>query len=253
MHDPLHALPGSESDLRLFARFWEWERNVKAELPRVLADRDIETVFQPIFRITEKTPTPCGYEALTRFPIAPDVPAGLWFRTAREVGLGHDLELLAAETAIDHRRLLPTDCFLNINASLNTAADLASRISPKIGVPLVIDIPYNPVLSSPDLHPVCEALRAEGARISLDDTPLDQLHNLKPTIRRIQPNYLKIDVLVGLYDNPMGRFNLAEAATWCQDEGIALLAERVESPQDLKLLNHLGVELAQGYSLARPV
>lgn len=252
LRDSFHALPGSLSDLQLFTRFWEWERKIETELPRVVEQGNIEMVFQPIFRITQESAEPCGYEALARFPTAPEVPVGLWFRIAAETGLARDLELLAAENAIDSRRLLPIDGFLNVNASPQTALELVHLISP-VGVTLVIDIAYNPALPASELHAIAVLLQASGVQMSLDDTPLDQLHHLKSAICHIRPDYLKVDVLAGLHDNPMGRFNLAQAATWCQDEDITLLAERVESVQDLELLKDLGVQMAQGYSLAKPV
>lgn len=248
----LHSLPGSESELRFFARFWEWERTVRVNLPRVLQEGSVSTVFQTIFHLDEGHAAPCGYEALARFPIAPGIPVGLWFRTAHEMGLGSKLEQVAATAAVEcSGRVLTADHFFNINMSLGGAIDLVCAITPGLDTTLVVDIPCTSLQEESCAY-LFEHLQSLGAQVSVDDTPLDQLHSLRQTIRAARPRYVKVDVLSGLYDNAMGRFNLAEAAAWCRDTGISLIAERVEKPEDLELFHGLGVEMAQGYSLARP-
>lgn len=248
----LHSLPGSESELRFFARFWEWERAVKVNLPRVLQERSVSTVFQTIFHLDEGHALPCGYEALARFPIAPAIPVGLWFRIGHEMGLGGQLEQVAASAAVDSSgRVLTADHFLNLNTSLAGAIDLVCTISPDLDAPLVVDVPCTSLQKKSSAY-LFEHLQSLRAQVSLDDTPLDQIHGLRQSISAARPQYVKVDVLSGLYDNAMGRFNLAEAATWCRDTGIGLIAERVEKPEDLELLHGLGVEMAQGYSLAPP-
>lgn len=249
--DLLHSLPGSQLDLRFFVRFWEWEHSVRENLPRVLAERDIAVAFQPIFRLDDGRAIPCGFEALARFPIAPRIPVGLWFRTARDVGVGYELERLAASTAAGACSELSADRFLNINVSLTNVSDVVNDIAPRLDAPLVVDLPCT-ALRDEACHATFDQLRASGVEVSLDDIPLDQLYSLRPVIGAVQPRYLKVDVLSGLFDNPMGRFNLAEGAAWCRDAGIALVVERIESPEDLEMLHDLGVEMAQGYSLARP-
>lgn len=244
-------MPGSESELRVFARYWEWERIVRDNLPNVLAEKLVSTVFQTVFKLDVDRILPCGYEALARFPIANRIPVGLWFRTAREVGLGRELETLAAETAANTCGLLPRDRFLVVNSSVISVHVVLDELAPRVDMPIVLDIPYGAVLGG-SYREIFRMIRDAGVAISLDDVPLEQLHELRPDIEAARPDHLKVDVLVGLFDNPMGRFNLAEAAVWCRDSGIVLVAERVETPEDFEMLLDLGVEMAQGYTLARP-
>jgi EAL domain-containing protein (putative c-di-GMP-specific phosphodiesterase class I) len=96
-------------------------------------------------------------------------------------------------------------------------------------------------------------LRQGGAGIAIDDVPLEDLHVLRPTLLQLRPDCIKVDVLTGLAESQMARFNLAEASAWCQKAGINLIAERVERITDLSVLASVGVEWAQGYSLSRPV
>jgi EAL domain-containing protein (putative c-di-GMP-specific phosphodiesterase class I) len=250
--DLLHGVGGSEAELRCLARFWEWERFVRQNLPAVLEEKLVTSLFQTLFRLSGGLVVPCGYEALARFTTGPGIPVGLWFRTAREAGFGAELEKLAAGTAVDSCSLLPAERFLNVNVSLGTVCEVVDEIAPHLGVPLVVDIPHT-ALWEEGCRATFEVLRSSAVAISLDDTPLDQLFDLRPEIEVAGPDYLKVDVLVGLFDSPMGRFNLAEGAAWCRDSGIVLIAERVEALDDLEMLYDLGVEMAQGYSLARPV
>ncbi len=249
--DLLHSLPGSQLDLRFFVRFWEWEHSVRENLPRVIEERAITVAFQTIFHLDDGRAVPCGYEALARFPIAPRIPVGLWFRTARDVGLGNELERLAARTASGSCSQLSADQFLNINVSLTNVHDVVNDIAPRLEAPLVVDLPCIS-LRDEACHATFEQLGASGVQVSLDHIPLDQLYSLRPVIHAARPRYVKVDVLSGLFDDPMGRFNLAEGAAWCRDVGIGLVVERVERAEDLEMLHGLGVEMAQGYSLARP-
>lgn len=244
-------MPGSESELRVFARYWEWERIVRGNLPRVLEEKLLTTVFQTVFQLGVDQALPCGYEALARFPIAHRIPVGLWFRVAREEGLGRKLESLAAETAADTCGQLPGDRFLTVNSSLISVEVVLDELAPCVDMPIVLDIPYGAVLQGSH-RKAFDMIRHAGVGISLDDVPLDQLHELRPDIEAARPDHLKVDVLIGLFDNPMGRFNLAEASVWCRSAGIVLVAERVETPEDFEMLHDLGVEMAQGYTLARP-
>jgi EAL domain-containing protein (putative c-di-GMP-specific phosphodiesterase class I) len=249
--DHLHDIRGSASDLQCFARLWEWERVVRESVSLVLETHITYTVFQPVFRLDSGSPELCGHEAFTRFPTAPRIPVGLWFRTAHEIGLGDRLERLAASTAVDSCRSCEAGGFLNVNASLATAVDIVIDVRPRLESQLVVDVPCSSVLDR-GFESVVDRLRDSGASVSLDDTPLDRLHDLRPRIEALKPDFLKVDVVAGLFDDAMGRFNLAEAAAWCRDSGIDMVAERVELQRDLDRLYDLGVAMAQGYSLARP-
>ena len=222
------------------------------ELPRVVAEDDIQILFQPIYRILRGLPVARGFEALSRFPIAPRIPLGLWFRTAHQLRLANELELAAARAAIKSVSRLSAQAFLCVNASLESVTDLIDIIPESLHQRLIIDLPYSSV-RDPRAEELFHALRQGGAGIAIDDVPLDDLHLLRPALLQLRPDCIKVDVLTGLAESPMARFNLAEGSAWCQQAGINLIAERVERMADLSVLSGVGVEWAQGYSLSRPV
>lgn len=235
-----------------FARFWEWERAVKEELPRLIADGGIQVIFQPIFRLSEDLPSAVGFEALSRFPVAPRIPIGLWFRTAREMGLIRQLELAAIHAAVASLTKVSDEAFLCVNASVGTVPQLMKMVPGELTDRLIVDLPYS-ALRDPRSEDVFRLLRRGAAGVCIDDVPVEDLHVLRPTLRELGPDCIKVDALNGLAGNPMARFNLAQGAAWCQSAGIELIAERVEHAADLVVLTEVGVEWAQGYCLSRPV
>ena len=234
------------------ARYWEWERTVERELPRVIDEHDIRILFQPIYRLVEDVPIARGFEALSRFPTAPRIPVGLWFRIARVVGLSRQLELAAINAAIRSLERVTNEAFLCVNVSLETVSDLIPLVPAGLHNRLMVDLPYSALRDSRG-EEIFHMLREGGAGIAIDDVPLEDLHVLRPFLLRLRPDCIKVDVLTGLAESAMARFNLAEGSAWCQEAGIRLIAERVERLADLVVLDEVGVEWAQGYCLSRPV
>ena len=249
--DHLHTVRGSGAELECFAQLWEWERLVRESVSLVLERRISYTVFQPVFQIDEGSPVVCGHEAFARFPTAPRVPVGLWFRTSRELGLGDELERLTASVAIESSAVLGGIGFLDLNASPECSAEIVAEARPRMRQALVVDLPFSS-LDDPGFAGCVERLHGLDAQVALDDCPLDLLHEARDRIAEVGPDYVKIDIATGLFDSPMGAFNLAAGAAWCRDAGIWLVAERVEQRGDLERLYDLGVSMAQGYTLARP-
>lgn len=233
------------------ARVWEWERTVRDLLPGVISNGELVCLFQPIYELRAGVPLSRGYEALARFPNAPRIPIELWFRIAHATGQGVELELAAANKAIDSLIRFPHSAFLFLNASLATADVLARSLSPGVASRLVIDIPYSSGLELRSRQ-VFEDLRAIGAKVSIDDVPVYDLEYVTQQLHGLRPNYMKVDVNAGLSDNTTRMAQLAKGSAWCHEAGINLLAERVETARDLLTLAEVGIEWAQGYSLARP-
>jgi len=244
-------MPGSQHDLYALARLWQWEGTARRLLPGVVAAGDVGAVFQPVLGLDGGVPRIRGYEALARFPVAAGVPVGVWFRVAADMGLACDLELAAAEKAVDGSPRMLAESLLFLNASLTVAVDPAGAMVPRVPSRLVIDIPYLGV-DERECAAVVGGLRGLGALVAVDDVPMRGLPALRPTLTELRPDYVKVDVITGLDDDPMARVDLAEAVIWCEEWGITVIAERVEKVTDVQILYDLGVRSVQGYSLARP-
>ena len=242
------AVPG---DLLALARYWEWERTIKSLLPRVITRGEIATVFQPIFHLLPGMPTCRGYEALSRFPASPTIPVGLWFQTARNMGLARDLEIAAVQACMRSLARVPEDAFVSVNSSLEAVDNVLHEVDEGLGWRLLIDLP-NTSMDDPRYPSVADRIRVLGAKVCIDDIPLEQLGPLLSQMSATLPDAVKVDVLGALDDTPSSRNVLANVTETFRRIGITLIAERVERVTDLALLTAVGFEWAQGYSLGRP-
>ena len=71
----------------------------RSEIERILDERAIEPLYQPVASLT--TGRLIGYEALARFPDAPERPPSTWFAQANACGLGPELEAAAIRAALE--------------------------------------------------------------------------------------------------------------------------------------------------------
>jgi diguanylate cyclase (GGDEF)-like protein len=94
--------------------------------------------------------------------------------------------------------------------------------------------------------------RSKGFRIAIDDFGagyggLKMLSVLEPDFVKIDQHFFK--------DSPKSNlnFNLIDSiATACHRIGIDVIAEGIENENDLRICREIGIDLAQGYLLARP-
>ena len=75
----------------------------RAEVQKVLDERALYTVLQPIVSLDERQVK--GLEALSRFPDGAEPDH--WFQTGWSVGLGKELELACIRSALDHIGQVP--------------------------------------------------------------------------------------------------------------------------------------------------
>lgn len=221
---------------------------------RVLAERSLRTAFQPICDLASREPI--GFEALARFPGSADITPRQWFSAAAAGGLLQPLEMLAAETAIEKLPLLPAYAFISLNVSPSTAAstafsELVAAVPP---ARLVLDISEHAVVEHfRRFAAAIDSLRATGVRIALDDagaTDVSLQHLLD-----IRPDILKVDtsVIHGIGDDFMRQAVVSAYVTLAQRSGAVILAEGIETEDELTALVSLGIGAGQGYLLGRPV
>jgi EAL domain-containing protein (putative c-di-GMP-specific phosphodiesterase class I) len=98
-----------------------------------------------------------------------------------------------------------------------------------------------------------EQLRGKGALLALDDAAQGFQGLL--AISRLRPDWVKVDrsVVTGSLDDPVRRAGLDMFAQSAQRAGSLLVAEGVETEQDLQALARVGVTMGQGYLLSPPV
>ncbi len=210
-------------------------------------------VFQPVVDLS--TAHVVGYEALSRFS-QPHVqgPAG-WFSDAHEVGLGIDLEWLAALRALESISAVNTDCFLSVNLSPASVLALEQQALCDTGLchRIVIELTEHvPVEDYGALHRALAHMREHGTRLAADD--LGAGYAGFRHLVSLEPDIIKLDIsLVQGLQRSRGQRALATALlAFAADMGATVIAEGVEDATDLAVLRELGVPWGQGYLLGRP-
>ena len=236
-----------------FRRIAEQNQRRRARITRALQAEALSAVFQPIADL--QTGAIVGVEALTRFQMSPQRPPDQWFAEAADVGLGLELEMAAINRAIEQLPKLPPAQFLALNASPATASSEALRecLCAISGERIVLELTeHTRVDDYTTLMPALADLRATGVRIAVDDAGAGYC-GLQHVVR-IRPDILKLDLdLTHGIDSDPARRALATALVGFADTiGAVLLAEGVETVDELDVARALGVAWGQGFHLARP-
>jgi EAL domain-containing protein (putative c-di-GMP-specific phosphodiesterase class I) len=219
----------------------------------VIAHNRLMTVYQPIYAIDDGRAV--GVESLARFPDCEARPPSEWFAEAVEVGLCVDLELFALRRALAGLPYLPASVYLAVNVSpaLILSGELEEVIAEAPDGRLVLEITeHEAILDYVELARALGPLRSR-ARIAIDDvgagySGLRHILDLKPDI-------MKLDMsLTREIDRDRARLALATAlAEFARETGSEIIAEGVETASELQTLRRLGISMAQGYYLSRPL
>ena len=223
-------------------------------IERVVRGPDlITTVFQPILDL--RTGRAAGLEALSRFMVEPSRTPDVWFAEAERIGMLNQLDAKAAWTALSHLHLLPTGAYLSINLAPTTVTspEFAALAEAAPMGRLVVEITeHAPVADYDVLAEAMAPFRRRGGKLAVDDAG-SGFASLRH-ILRLAPDVIKLDLeLTSGVDVDPARRALARALiSFANDIDATIVAEGVETEDELKTLRTLGVSYAQGYYLGRP-
>jgi EAL domain-containing protein (putative c-di-GMP-specific phosphodiesterase class I) len=224
----------------------------RGEVRAILDAAAVRVALQPVIELP--TGNTVGNEALSRF--GGRVPTDRWFKAASKHGLGAELERLTLGAALALLPGLPADQFLAVNISpaalsdpevlrLLHAADLHR---------VVVEITeHEAVADYARARRLIGDLRAAGARIAVDDTGAG-FASLRHVLM-LQPDVIKLDLsLTRDVDVDRRQQALVRAVTaFAAQVGTIVLAEGVETQEQLDTLREIGVRLGQGWHLGVPV
>jgi len=225
-----------------------------ARIEQVLAHKSALTmVFQPIVDLTDSSIV--GVEALSRFAGKPLRSPDLWFEEAASVGLGPTLEMKAIAAALAQAARLPEEAFLAVNVSpeLLLSGKLDYLVDDPICPRLVFELTEHVVVD--DYGPIRSRIarfRNQGARIAIDDTGAG--FSSMRHILLLQPEIIKLDQSLthGVDHDPARRALASSLVSFAKDIGSDLIAEGVETADELQTLERLGAQWVQGFHIARP-
>ncbi len=214
----------------------------------------LATVYQPIIAIRDRRIV--GVEALSRFAGTPVRSPDAWFAEAASIGRGIDLEVYALRRALRALDSLPSNLLLTVNLSAATVLsgrvddDVLADIDP---VRLVIEMTeHEPIADYDELAGALQPLRERGTRLAVDDAGAGYA-SLRH-ILLLRPEFIKLDISLtrGIDADPARGALAAALIDFAADVGSAIIAEGVETEQELDTLQRLGAACGQGYFFGRP-
>lgn len=231
------------------------------ELERLLENQALRSVYQPIVDIRERRPL--GYEALSR-PMDSDVFSGPLplFEFAERAGKDYALDRLARERAISGSAGLAKEqkLFLNLSPRIIDAPQFApwktlALLESHGLTPDQVVFEITERSSIRDFGSVQRVLahyRSQGYKIAIDDVGAGYSSLL--SIVELRPDFIKVDrsIVSGLHADTFKEHMLGTLVEAAGRMGIGLIAEGVETQQELDKLVSMGVPYAQGYLLGRP-
>jgi EAL domain-containing protein (putative c-di-GMP-specific phosphodiesterase class I) len=251
MGDILEELTGR---LQMEGEEEELLKSQSVRIRGVLDHGKLTMVFQPIVDL--ETEEVVGLEALARFPSDPDRPTQAWFTEAAAVGLRLELELAAIEVALAALAEAPAGPYLSVNAMPDTLASegLAALLADAPADRLVLEITeHAPVRDYEGLNKALQRMRGRGIRLAVDDAG-SGFASLRH-ILQLAPDMIKIDNALtrNVYKDPARRALAAGLISFAAELGATIIAEGIETRQELDALRALGVRYGQGFFLGRPV
>ena len=220
-------------------------------IKRLLADRNLHVVFQPVVDL--KTRTTFAYEALVRTKSKDfDGPPAMFHAAVEHscVGeLGRLIRELAIQGCSDH------PLFLNIHPN-----ELNERFIVQPDDPIYshtedvyLEITEGVPLSHFDLcQSILREVRGRGIYLVVDDLGAGY-SNLK-YIADLHPRVVKLDreLIMGLTKDTRLHRLVSSIVVLCGNLGASVVAEGIETREELDAVRAAGAQFGQGYLLARP-
>ncbi|MEW6540852.1 MAG: bifunctional diguanylate cyclase/phosphodiesterase [Bacillota bacterium] len=234
---------------------------LKRDFEEIIENKNLKIQYQPVVSLSSGEIL--GWEALTRGPEGshfsrPDII----FRFAEEVGLLFPTERVCREKAISNINGLGPEQKLFLNVHPRTMNDPkfvrgeTLQLLQKYGL-----APHNIVFEITERHSikdyhffkrVVEHYRSQGYRIAIDDVGAG-FSGLQ-SIAEIRPDFIKIDMSLvrNIDSNPSRQAVVNALISLAGKINSRVIAEGVETQNELNVLLLQGAHFAQGYFLARP-
>lgn len=230
-----------------------------AEFRRILTEESIDILFQPVVRLVDGQII--GYEALSRGPrrSSMEAPAVL-FSVSNTIGMERDLDRLCQAKALTRAGRLGAEHLLFLNSLAGTVTDPAweafaagRQARERAAGSVVLEIPERGVHEDPtDLLGALARLREQGFRVAIDDIGTGSASF--PLITRLKPDYTKLDVSLvrGIDRSLIQQEVLRSLVDLCAKVGATVIAEGIETAEELEVLRRHAVALGQGFYFSHP-
>ena len=239
----------------------QWDSAAIEKLRQVITDEQIRPVFQPIISLRDGTLL--GYEALSRGPKDSELenPETL-FAIAGQCGSLWELERLCRTKALGAMKEFGAvfRLFLNVNPMVLEDPKFQKGFTKEYLLEYGIDpeniifeiTEKNAILNNGEFKKIIQYYKMQHYKIAIDDAGAGYAGlNM---ISDVQPHYLKLDMnLIRDADKDTVKQALIKSMQeYSRITGTHLIAEGIETREELQTLIHIGVQFGQGFFIGRP-
>jgi EAL domain-containing protein (putative c-di-GMP-specific phosphodiesterase class I) len=253
------ALEEARSEAELNARLAGRRR--RRQLFELVLEGRVTSVYEPIVDVA--TRTVFGYEALARGPEGSELHSPLaLFATATEEDLLFQLDGLCRQSALHGARDLPggAKLFLNVRPTTihdpNFRAEALCRTLERCQLrpsDLVFEISEQESIGNFSIfREVRDYYRKLGFQIALDDTGSG--YASLEAVMELSPDYIKVDrTFIHRIDEDPARQELLRALRSVAERiGSRIIAEGLDTLEELQMLGKLGIPFGQGWLFGKP-
>lgn len=236
------------------------QRKTALILKEVLKTGAVLSVYQPVVDLVERRVL--GYEALTRLRAGTFNGPDELFKAAYDNDAIWKLERLCRERAIRGLSGFRADHLLFLNMEPDSIYDPALRSEEIFRLLGEADLKPTQIVLEITEHAAVQEYEAfrqmlsyfqfHGFRLAVDDVG-SGYSGLK-SIAELRPDYIKIDMALirDIHLHAIKQDLTATITRFSSSSGTTLIAEGVETVEELRCLQRLGVRYAQGFLFARP-
>lgn len=235
--------------------------SLKQQYYNILKNQDITTFFQPILSL--KNCDILGYEALSRGPVDscfyyPDQ----LFNYAKKINKIWELDLLCRVKSIERAKEIIGDklLFINIDPDIIKDKEFKQGFTKEFlennnvrSDNVIFEITeHTAVKDYKGFNRVLENYRQQGYRIALDD--VGEGYSGLRLMTEVRPNFIKIDMSLvhNIHKDKIRKELLKCFQQFSKVVDIHIIAEGVETYEELKTLIEIGIPYGQGYYLQHP-
>jgi len=228
----------------------------------IVNNKSLTSYFQPIIQASDRSIY--GYEALIR-GVKEDgslmFPDELFPKSARN-DINFKFDRICRESALKTAAVkrVQQKVFINFIPTaiydpefcLNSTVKWANQFEFDPSNIIFEVVETENVKDQEHLKKILTFYREQGFKIALDDvgegySSLNMLVNLRPDIIKVDRN-----IIENIHQNPLKQSVYKALFTMAKDHGIEVLAEGVETAQELAMIETLGVDYIQGYYFGKP-
>ena len=219
--------------------------------------RNLLTVKQPIKRLLDEETV--GYEFLSRYSNGKFEMPDNFFRLCSERNVLTLVDHQCLRHALRAAAQLPDNSRFHVNLFPSTMLAIPTEhivecfpdpIPPR---KFCLEISEQQIIGDPSyLLPSVRALKEAGILIAIDDVGFG--NSSVESLILLEPDVMKIDkrCVIGLASDPSRIEQLTRYLKLARSFGAEIVAEGIEQPEELAILQELGVELGQGFLWGRP-